>query len=525
MWVLEAQPSGSTDERSLAAQQVKHYLPAGLHVVGRTQAIGQSCIVVDEDKSISRQHATVTVDYTSPLIRVKDMGRYGTLVNKQELKGGEANLTEGDLLQFGHKSSFRLRRWHCGIAAMQRYILPQQSLLQLGFEETDAQSATCIMTAEQACLTADMACTFAHQKPYVTETWLQAIVQRSLLSDPPARMVDHIPTVTSSLSNQQMPLQPVFNQHLLASWSVIIPTTISQGTPAFAAAVQKHDGALGLAPTSANMATVLVTSDLQQPDLGDASPNVPNLHVTTVDHVLVAMLHGTTDNMTQEVSQDKLSAAWQKAAPGQTAHLKRKASAAANAEFMPPSSKRRHTGHILGDNAATNALGSSATASAGHAPAVSAPMQLQEARIAIAADDLAQLSTEAADIATNNIQGLPPDNNAIVWEPLVVRVQPQVPSVAWSDRYADVPNFKNFRKVHPQREDVAHVPYADRNYAENSIDSTAFLNHQKSKHQQRQVAEELFNANVRVQKQSALPAGSAAVTKAGRGRGRGKSLA
>ncbi len=36
-----------------------------------------------------------------------DMGRYGTLVNKQELKGGEANLTEGDLLQFGHKSSFR----------------------------------------------------------------------------------------------------------------------------------------------------------------------------------------------------------------------------------------------------------------------------------------------------------------------------------------------------------------------------------------------------------------------------------
>ncbi len=39
------------------------------------------------------------------------------------------------------------------------------------------------------------------------------------------------------------------------------------------------------------------------------------------------MLHGTTDNMTQEVSQDKLSAAWQQADPGQTAHPKRKASA------------------------------------------------------------------------------------------------------------------------------------------------------------------------------------------------------
>ena len=49
--------------------------------------------------------------------------------------------------------------------------------------------------------------------------------------------------------------------------------------------------------------------------------------------------------------------------------------------------------------------------------------------------------------------------------------------------------------------------------------------HQKSKHQQRQVAEELFNANVRVQKQSALPVSSATATKAGRGRGRGKVMA
>lgn len=52
-----------------------------------------------------------------------------------------------------------------------------------------------------------------------------------------------------------------------------------------------------------------------------------------------------------------------------------------------------------------------------------------------------------------------------------------------------------------------------------------FCSHQKSKHQQRQVAEELFNANVRVQKQSALPVSSAVVTKAGRGRGRGRAKA
>lgn len=35
------------------------------------------------------------------------MSRYGTLVNKRELKGAEAELKEGDMLQFGHKSIFR----------------------------------------------------------------------------------------------------------------------------------------------------------------------------------------------------------------------------------------------------------------------------------------------------------------------------------------------------------------------------------------------------------------------------------
>ena len=59
----------------------------------------------------------------------------------------------------------------------------------------------------------------------------------------------------------------------------------------------------------------------------------------------------------------------------------------------------------------------------GQEAAVSAPMQPQEAlRLANSADEPAQLSTEAANIATNNIQDLPPDNNAVVWEPLVVRV-------------------------------------------------------------------------------------------------------
>lgn len=37
-----------------------------------------------------------------------DNSRYGTLVNKKELNGGQQLIQEGDLLQFGHKSIFRL---------------------------------------------------------------------------------------------------------------------------------------------------------------------------------------------------------------------------------------------------------------------------------------------------------------------------------------------------------------------------------------------------------------------------------
>ena len=131
--MLEAQSFGSNDERSAATQTCKHYLTAGSHVVGRQ--IGQCAIVVEEDKSISRSHAVVTVSYDSAgLCNVKgehrrtapslhlccdslqdldktclsaDNSRYGTLINKKELNGGLQELREGDVLQFGHKSVFR----------------------------------------------------------------------------------------------------------------------------------------------------------------------------------------------------------------------------------------------------------------------------------------------------------------------------------------------------------------------------------------------------------------------------------
>ena len=72
MFVLEAQSLGSSDERSPAAQHERHYLSEGTHIVGRNATPGKSSIIIQEDKSISRQHGTVTVSYGgTSLIRVK----------------------------------------------------------------------------------------------------------------------------------------------------------------------------------------------------------------------------------------------------------------------------------------------------------------------------------------------------------------------------------------------------------------------------------------------------------------------
>ena len=63
MWILEAQSLGSSDERSVRVQTCKHCLTAGCHVVGRNVTAGHSNVIIEEDKSISRGHAVISVAY------------------------------------------------------------------------------------------------------------------------------------------------------------------------------------------------------------------------------------------------------------------------------------------------------------------------------------------------------------------------------------------------------------------------------------------------------------------------------
>ena len=52
--------------------------------------------------------------------------------------------------------------------------------------------------------------------------------------------------------------------------------------------------------------------------------------------------------------------------------------------------------------------------------------------------------------------------------------QPLAPDML-TDSSAAAMNFKRFRKVQPVMMEGAYVPYATRGYAENTIDSAAFI--------------------------------------------------
>lgn len=113
MWVLEAQSFGVNDERSQATQTCKHYLTAGSHVVGR-QA-GQCALVVEEDKSISRSHAIVTVSYADDgqcLVKGKRTAPLRKLL--QHLHGIRATLRQQPIWYFGQQER---AQWRSAVGA------------------------------------------------------------------------------------------------------------------------------------------------------------------------------------------------------------------------------------------------------------------------------------------------------------------------------------------------------------------------------------------------------------------------
>ncbi|KAL3156661.1 hypothetical protein ABBQ38_000943 [Trebouxia sp. C0009 RCD-2024] len=409
------------------------------------------------------------------------------------------------------------------------------------------------MLPDRTPITPDLACTFTHQKPYVSCKWLQAILERSSLSDPPAQMADFKPLVYTGLNPAGSHLQPVYNHHLLSGFAFTVPSHISLESPRLEAAVQLHGGMICSSSQrdTGDRSCVLIVTDMQREDLGCVLPKVTNLHITTVDHILEAMLRSDTSGMMIPVPKERLPKA-DHAVPNQSsrpASIKRKSFPGLTA----PAAKRQHTQHVqaAGANAPVlsaqdNQAEASEAATEVHArrPASlhsSPDAHLQAAQptdassqdvaagsdgpndpphAAQEADARPSSSTAPPQQPGGSSQGAIPDNNTVLWEPLVVRVQsPVSPRGDGQTGLTTTPNFKRFRKLQPRLAAHGTVPFSTKGYVENNIDSEAFLKLQKSKQQQQRVAEELFNANVRVQKQ---PAASKPVR--GRGRGRGRAV-
>lgn len=123
-----------------------------------------------------------------------------------------------------------------------------------GFVQQPTESASCMMLLNRAPMTADLACTLAHQKPYVTCKWytkkqhllctagpfslshrpqveivcrLQAIIERPSLSDPPAQMADFKPLIYTACSPQGLHLPLIYNQHLLSEFGFTMPSKVA----------------------------------------------------------------------------------------------------------------------------------------------------------------------------------------------------------------------------------------------------------------------------------------------------------
>ena len=59
--------------------------------------------------------------------------------------------------------------------------------------------------------------------------------------------------------------------------------------------------------------------------------------------------------------------------------------------------------------------------------------------------------------------------------PVMVQMQVQRPTPAFVDDQTATPNFKRFKKIQPKLAAHNTVPFSTTGYAENSIDSEAFL--------------------------------------------------
>jgi len=117
-------------------------------------------------------------------------------------------------------------------------------------------------------------------------------VIRNYLEASYARILALTPCATGLLGKYKGSLSPLYaSLHTHAQMASCSFLCFFQAGAHFEEAVKLYGGSISsqAAASSTGTTTVLVTTDLQKPDLSRVPPDINELHLTTVDHVLVSL--------------------------------------------------------------------------------------------------------------------------------------------------------------------------------------------------------------------------------------------
>ncbi|GAQ81046.1 hypothetical protein KFL_000690240 [Klebsormidium nitens] len=228
-----------------------HFTAPGEYKVGRKDCT----VTINTDKTVSRLHADIIVGPSPtvlspegaiprPFIKIKDLSKFGTFINKQheshpikDLPDAEAHLKDGDIVTFGSTHcSFRLTFiplvlcLPCGLSTSKAQIV-ERAAKQIGAFLVDTWSPQCthLLAEDGTALSPLFYEAVGAGKPVVTLEWIQAFAARETPSKPVPDPSSFLPTFTVARArappaSHQVAL-PEARRGLLSGFVVLLAAT------------------------------------------------------------------------------------------------------------------------------------------------------------------------------------------------------------------------------------------------------------------------------------------------------------
>ncbi|XWS46476.1 hypothetical protein CRYUN_Cryun14cG0070700 [Craigia yunnanensis] len=192
-----------------AEEEDKYYIfRKGTYAVGR-----KGCdIIIHKNKGVSRTHAHIIVDEMSKssLVRIKDLSKYGTLVNKNlisnkkvhDFPNKETSLEDGDLLAFGTgNATYRfcyvpLVFYICCAEAsqMNHHLQHKVSCIGACLTHVFGEECTHVLVDQQMPLKRDLLDAIVAKKPVLHSSWLELVADKSICAEFP-NCCSHVPII------------------------------------------------------------------------------------------------------------------------------------------------------------------------------------------------------------------------------------------------------------------------------------------------------------------------------------------